>query len=167
MRYSLYLALAAVLAGCTTGGSNSVTGPQNNGNGSGQNGGSVSAAITATVNGAAWASSALVNTSYIANNQQLTFIGSNAETEVMVSVARILGTGTYSVSYNNVNGSSAIVSNVTQGWNTYLPGGTGSVNITTWTAHHAVGTFAFTAVPAVKGTAGNMPVINGKFDVTF
>lgn len=165
MHITVRLALAAALAGCTSASGNSVTGPQNNGNG--QNGGNVTAAITATVNGAAWASTALVNTSYIANNQQLTFTGSDGRTEVMVSVARILGTGTYSVAYNNVQGSSAIVSNVTDGWNTFLPGGSGSVNITTWSTHHAIGTFAFTGVPAVKGTTGNMPVTNGKFDVTF
>ncbi len=97
----------------------------------------------------------------------MTFTGFDGAIIVMVSVAHVTAPGTFSLAYLNVQGSSAMVSTATEGWDTFFSGGAGSVTFTTFTTHHAVGTFSFVAVPGIAGTTGNMPVTNGKFDVTF
>jgi hypothetical protein len=52
-------------------------------------------------------------------------------------------------------------------WGSSLQGGTGSVTLTTLTANHIVGTFAFSAVASGGGATGTSVVTNGQFDITF
>ena len=53
-------------------------------------------------------------------------------------------------------------------WVTTLPGSSGAVLITSWTATGATGTFSFYAGPSlISGARGIAHVSNGRFDITF
>jgi hypothetical protein len=132
------------------------------------NGGSnlASEPLSAVINGVQWGSPLPAAT--YGKNSILSIAGLDAALTASVSVAVIApSTGTYSLAYQNPNFATAGVSKVSQGWSTGFAGGTGSVTITTLTANHVVGTFAFTAVPGSGGATGTIQVTNGKFDITF
>jgi hypothetical protein len=79
----------------------------------------------------------------------------------------ISGFGTYSLTYLNSSGSSAIISNSESGWDTFLPGGTGSITFTTLDENRVVGTFEFVASPG-SGTATELiEVADGQFNIEF
>jgi hypothetical protein len=124
------------------------------------------ATITAQVNGEAFSGITLQATY---QNQSLAITGFDPKSgQITLNVYKVTGPGIYSVAYQNPEGSSAIYASSTgQGSNTFLPGGTGSVNITTLTAAEAVGTFSFDAPSATGSSGSTTHVTNGRFDVSF
>jgi len=101
-------------------------------------------------------------------NNIVSIAGIDVGTGTTISFAfQATAPGTFSLNFGNTIGGIAIVSKQSQGWVTYAQGGTGSVSVTTLTAHHVVGTFAFDAVGSSGGATGVMHVTNGKFDITF
>jgi hypothetical protein len=86
---------------------------------------------------------------------------------VSIGMAGVVGPGTYSVAWLNPTGNSLIVGASTgNGWGTFVPGGTGSVVITTLTASRLVGSFTADAIPSGNGTVPLL-VRNGQFDLTY
>jgi uncharacterized protein DUF6252 len=152
-------ALALAAAGC--GGGNG-TGPNQNGTLPGDGG------ITASINGTAWRSSKIGDR--VTHNGQIYVIGSiNLPYTLTVSVFATR-TGTFGMQDLNVatgGGSTATIVNAGSGWATGLPGGSGTLNITTLTANRIAGTFSFDAVPASGAASGKMQVRNGAFDLTY
>ena len=124
--------------------------------------------MSARIDGTAWtAASVNVNVT----NLGITITGANATGQgVGLGFSKSLGTGTQTFGTNAV--ALGTVSVLTQSWSTVSTSGasgsgSGSVTLTTLTANHAVGTFAFTAVPFIGGATGNKVVTAGAFDVTF
>ena len=148
---------AAFLSVISCGGSS--TGP----NSSGSN--SCSTPLSAMVNGVAWCSplpQATVSKSIVSIAGFDSGITSSLGFAVVANAP-----GTYSLTFANGNGGSATYSKAGQGWSSGLAGGTGSVTITTLTASHIVGTFAFDAVPASGGASGTIHVVSGQINMTF
>jgi hypothetical protein len=155
---SAILLLSAVACGGSSG--DSITG-NNPGTGSGP--------LSATIDGKAWAS---VVPAAIFKNNIVSIAGLDAALTTTVSFAfGATGTGTYSLAPSNSVGGLGLVvktsGTTSQSWGTALSGGSGSVTLTTLTANHVVGTFAFDAVPSSAGATGTVHVTNGKFDITF
>ncbi len=122
--------------------------------------------LSATIGSTNW--SAAGTPAVSVKNNILALAGLDLNNSVSFAIAQFAGVGTYSVAYLNTPGSSAIVANAAgQGWDTYLPGGTGTITFTTSTSNHVVGTFSFDAPAASGGATGTSHVTNGKFDVTF
>jgi hypothetical protein len=121
------------------------------------------ASVTAQVNGASW-SSVVDHSSY--QSQILSITAIDAKGTIITIGVKATASGTYSVAYQNSDGSSAIFSNASQGWNTFLPGGTGSVTINTLSSTRATGTFSFDGAPATGSSSGTIHVTNGQFNVT-
>ena len=146
------------LASCGGGGGDS-TGPGGSSSGT--------AAITATIDGAAWSSSRASAAVY--QGQILTFNGTDGTTTVSLVVSPVTGPGTFTLSTLNNVASNGLVVRGSQGWTSYAPGGTGTLTVTTLTTTRATGTFEFVAMPGA-GTAasvGARRVTAGRFDVTF
>lgn len=159
MRRTRWLSAAALLAalGC---GSDS-TGPNG-----GNNNTLASEPLSAVINGVQWGSP-LPQVVY-SNNSILSVAGIDLAITASVGFAvHAPGAGVYSLTYQNPGAGDAIVTMGGKGWGTGLAGGTGTLTITTLTAHHVVGTFAFTAVPASGGATGNVTATNGKFDINY
>ena len=123
-------------------------------------------AMTAQVDGVTW--SATVNPIFGYNHSLLTIVGYDSKgSSITLSVAPT-GPGTYSLTFGNTTGSSAIYANSEkQEWATYLTGGTGSVTITTLTPNHATGTFFFDGESEPSEKSSTVHVTNGEFDVGF
>jgi hypothetical protein len=144
-----------VAAACGGSGSPSITGTNNNSSGP----------MSAIIDGQAWATPA-PQAGY--KNNIVSVAGIDLGLTASVSFASaVSGPGTYSLSYGNQLAGSGGVSKVGKGWTSGLPGGTGTLTLTTLTANHVAGTFAFDAVAASGGATGTVHVTNGKFDVTF
>lgn len=157
MRVARVVPFIALLSAAACGGSSSssITGTNNNS----------SAPMSATIDGAAWSTPVPQG---VYRNSILSIAGIDLGITASVGFAvAATKTGTYSVAYGNSAGGSATITKTGKGWGSALPGGTGSVTITTLTANHAVGTFVFDAVPASGGATGTVHVTDGKFDVTF
>ena len=122
--------------------------------------------MSARIDGAAW-TAATVNVSI--SSLGITIVGSNASGRgIGIAASRSLGTGTQTFGTNPAALGTFNIG--TQSWSaTGQPGGgsSGSVTLTTLTANHAVGTFAFTATPFVGGGTGTHVITAGVFDVTF
>ena len=148
---------AALLSGASCGGSS--TDP----NSSVSN--SCSAGISATVNGAAWCSplaQATVSKSIVSMS------GFDSGFTSTIGIAFVASApGTYALTLSNGAGGSATYSKAGQGWTSGIAGGTGSITLTTLTANHIVGTFAFDAVPASGGASGTIHVVGGQINMTF
>lgn len=148
--------------GNNTGNNNPPTGP----GGTGATNGS----FTAVVNGATWNAIGTI----VVNRQSNNFIGiaasgfaGSTNYAFVLGIANATGPGTHSfLVAGNGDGSSLIIGGTTTGWGTAFNGGTGSVTITSLSANRIVGTFSGTAVPS-SGTAANLVVTNGAFDITF
>jgi hypothetical protein len=82
-------------------------------------------------------------------------------------LSAVAAPGTYSRAFGNNNGGIATYTKNGQGWGSGVPGGSGSVTLTTLTANHVVGTFSFNAAPSNGGATGTIQVTNGKFDIAF
>jgi hypothetical protein len=154
MRATRLLTISILSSAIACGGSTTITGTDN-----------TPAPLSATIDGAAW-SSHLPSASYT-NNLVVVAGVDNAITTTVTFGFAATAPGTYSVGFANTTGGTGIIVKGTKSWGTSLQGGTGSVTLTTVTAHHFVGTFTFNAVPAGGGATGTSVVTNGKFDITF
>ena len=168
MRVSKALAVVATLfaLGCGGGG-----GGNNNGNPTGPvPGGATNGTFTAQINGVTWSATGTVNVS----KQPPSFIGLGASGfaggtayAFVLGIGNATGPGTHSFNvFAGGDGSSLVIGGTTSGWGTAFQGGTGSVTITVLTSNHIVGTFSGTAVPS-SGSAANLVITNGQFDLTF
>jgi hypothetical protein len=120
--------------------------------------------MSARVDGAAW-SAAEPRATYANNFLHISGFGTTYL--ITMGVAEVTGPGTYSLTYLNSSGSSAIISNSESGWDTFLPGGTGSITFTTLDENRVVGTFEFVASPG-SGTATELiEVADGQFNIEF
>ncbi len=127
--------------------------------------GTCAGAVTGTANGGPWCGSGFVRASHSNGFFSLAAFDATAGA-ITFGLGQVTGPGTYSVTYLNPNGSSVIVATpLGQGWNTFLPGGTGTVTIDVLTATRAAGTFSFEAVGATGGASGKFVLTDGKFDV--
>ena len=157
MRRSSVLSAFVLLSALACGGASPTAGT----------GPSVTGPMSATIDGVAWASPVPQGTY---KNGIVAIAGLDLGLTNTVSLAVGLATapGTFSLSYANTNFANGGVAKPSgAGWTSGLPGGTGSVTFTVLTATHAVGTFAFDAVPSSTKATGTIHVTNGKFDVTF
>jgi hypothetical protein len=157
MRRIACMSVVALLfaTACGGSGSSSITGTNNNGSGP----------MSAVIDGQAWATPA-PQAVYTGNILSVAGIDLGLTASVSFASA-VSGPGTYSLSYGNQLAGSGGVSKVGKGWTTGLQGGTGTFTLTTLSAHHVAGTFAFDAVAASGGATGTVHVTNGKFDITF
>jgi hypothetical protein len=147
--------IALLFAGACGGGSSKITGTNN----------SASGPMSATIDGQAWASPV---PQAVYKGNILSVAGIDLGITAAVSFASaVSGTGTYSLSYGNQLAGSGGVSKGGKGWTSGLQGGTGTLTLTTLTANHVAGTFAFDAVAASGGATGTVHVTDGKFDITF
>lgn len=156
----LPLMLALAVPGCG-GSDNSVADPTVNGAAGVTNGN-----FTATINGTNWSAIGKVA---VSRSGSIISVAAGSLTYVVgFGVGAATVAGVYPLTYQNPNGSIAIVTNTAgAGWSTAVSGGTGTLTITALTATHIAGTFVFDA-PATTGTGnGTLHVTNGKFDVTF
>jgi hypothetical protein len=156
MRHNLIRLAAAggLLALAACGGSSS-TGPNNPAGNAG---------LSADIDGQAWTASAV----QVAVSNGIVAIGAADQSGTAIGMAfQDMGTGTYDIAQ-----ASPINFTYTSGGQTWAASaiqGTGSLQITTLTANHIVGTFTFSA-PGFTGTpvpATTKAVTNGKIDVTF
>lgn len=164
------LCLPAALAAC--GGGGSTTGP---------GGTTGSAAVTATIDGTAFASTTVQVTGGGSGANQvpgvLTIVasqiaGASNYTTLTLSLGYIAGTGVYPLGVNagTTAGGSGLVY-VSQGatfgtWSTNFTGSAGSVTVTSLTATRITGTFQYTAPPqSFSQTTGTRVVTNGAFNV--
>jgi hypothetical protein len=151
-----------LLGACGGGGSDS----------SGPNGGS---GFTATIDGQAWEATPIS----IAANPVLAVPGAllitgvqtvgNTTTGVTLTLYNITGPGTYPLGVSsNVYGGTGQVGESNDAWITDNTGTAGTVTITTLSASHIVGSFAFDAVPGHHNVQTNTRVVtNGHFDLPF
>jgi hypothetical protein len=167
LRFFTTLATLATLA-CGGGGGNN-NGGNNNPTGPGGTG-ATNGSFTALVNGVTWSAIGTVAVS----RQQNNFIGiaasgyaGSTNYAFVIGIANATGPGTHSfVVTAGGDGSSLIIGGQVTGWGTAFNGGTGSVTITSLSSNRVVGTFSGIAVPS-SGTAANLVVTNGAFDITF
>lgn len=158
MRATRFISIMVLLSAGACGGSSSTTPTGNNNNNS-------SGPMSATIDGAAWASQA-PSASWKNNLVVLAGIDNALTTTVTIGFGATTP-GTYSIGFANNFGGTGIVIKSGKSWGTSLQGGTGSVTLTTLTANHMVGTFSFSAVASGGGATGTSVATNGKFDITF
>jgi hypothetical protein len=173
MRTLRRLAVIATLValGCGGGGGGgddddgNPTGPPGGGGGGATNG-----TFSVSVNGTTWRAQGTVSVTRGTNN----FIGVAASGyagstpySIVVGIGNATGPGTHSLNvFAGGDGSSVIVGGVQTGWGTAFQGGGGTLTITSLTSNRIVGTFSGTAV-ASSGTAANLVLASGQFDITF
>jgi hypothetical protein len=126
--------------------------------------GRITGTITATVDGAAWRGA--VNAFAVTVNGLTTLVGQDTNTREITIVLIGGGVGPHSLTFPT-NGSHANIQFGGQVWDTLLPGGTGSVTITSQTPTRVTGTFFFTAQPALGNNGAKSEVTNGTFDLGF
>jgi hypothetical protein len=154
-RVSMLFAAATMSLAACGGSSDSPTGTS----------GGTAAIFSATVGGVAWTAALPV---YLITPTGVNITGPNAANTMTVTLTVLASApGTYSLNFGQSTPSGLGTVNKTggQAYSTVAPGGTGSVTLTTLTAHRAVGTFAFDAIGS--GPTDILHVTNGKFDITF
>lgn len=153
-RITMLLAAAVALVAACGGSSDSSTGVNTGGTSS----------FSATLGGVAWTAAnpvALINASGVNISS---YDASNTTNVTLTFLAS--APGTYSLNFGQSTSGVGIVAKTNgQGWSTVHVGGTGTVVVTTLTAHHAVGTFSFDAIGS--SATDVLHVTNGKFDITF
>jgi len=153
-RATMLLAAAYVsVAGCG-GSSDSSTGINTGGTSS----------FSASLGGAAWTAAAPVS---LINASGVNISSYDASQTTNVTLTFLASApGTYSLTFGqNTGGIGTVSKSNGQGWSTVHPGGTGTVVVTTLTAHRAIGTFFFDAIGS--SATDVLHVTNGKFDITF
>jgi hypothetical protein len=159
IRLAKLVSITLLVSSAACGGSSDSTTGTNGSNNSG-------AAMSATIDGTAWSAPSPA-ASY--QDTRVTIVGADVSLANSITMSFVAATtGTYSFALSSTSSAVAILTKNkgAQGFSTAAQAGGGSVTVTTLTAHHLVGTFAFDAVgtPASLGTAH---VTNGKFDITF
>ena len=169
LRFLTTLATLVTIACGGGGGDDSNNG--NNGNPAGPNvPGATNGSFKAVINGTQWNATGQV----LVSRQQNNFIGiaaagsaGSTTYSVVLGIANATGPGTHSFALTaGGDGSSLIIGGVSTGWGTAFNGGLGNVTITSLSANRIVGTFSGTAVPS-SGTASNLVVTSGTFDISF
>lgn len=121
--------------------------------------------VTATVGGTDFTGSLAVTAKRESNNLTIGAVGANGR-QIAITLLNVTATGAVPVGA----GSASFVqyAESSQQWLSNLTGGTGTVNLTTYTSTHATGTFSITA-PAfgTSGATGTKTVTNGSFDVSY
>ena len=155
----LFSSALFLVAGCGGSDSSSITGTNTNGTGTTTNG-----AITATLDGAAWAG---VSAAVVYQSSIISFAGTQVSNLTTISVAsgNVTGPGTYPLTYSNSNFGLGMITTQSTAWSTAQAGGTGTLVITTLTANHLTATFSFDAPQQGGGTVRH--VTNGKIDTSF
>lgn len=170
MRLSIvWLLTPGLLAAC--GGGDSTTGPGPTGD----------AAVTATIDGTAFASTTAQVTGGGSGSNQVPGLlnivatqvtGAGSYTTLNLNLGYLAGTGTYPLGVNpgtTAGGTGSIFA--PQGaafgtWSTNFTGAAGTVTVTSLTATRIAGTFQFTAPPqSFTQTTGTRAVTNGAFNV--
>ncbi len=126
--------------------------------------GRITGTISATVDGVAWRGA--VNAFATTAGGLTSLVGQDTNTRQITIVLIGGGVGTHSLTFPT-NGSHANIQFGGQVWDTLLPGGTGSVVITSQTASRVTGTFFFTAQPGLGNNGTRSEVTNGTFDLGF
>ncbi len=158
MRATRFISIMTLVCAGACGGSSSTSLTGNNNNNS-------SGPMRATIDGAAW-SSLLPSASWRNNLVVIAGVDNALTTTVSIGFGAA-NAGTYSIGFGNSIAGTGIVIKGGKSWGSSLQGGTGSVTLTTLTANHIVGTFAFSAVASGGGATGTSVVTNGQFDITF
>jgi hypothetical protein len=151
-RYYLLFTMLIVAAACGGGSSNPTSPPGSGGAGT----------MTAQVNGSAW--TATITKRAFASKGLITVQGQDAANRIITIVVRASSPGTYSLAQGNGIGHNALYTVAPNSWGTALLGGTGTFTITSFTSTQVTGTFSFTAVSNVSGTAP-VQVTSGQFDL--
>ena len=124
--------------------------------------------VTGTIGGAFSAAAATATiTNAGGSNPVFTLVANNSVRSVTISLANMVGPGTYTLSSTTPVrsiGVSGVGGNLLATWATQLPGGGGSVTISSVTTTRIMGTFTATLVPLGGGATGNL-AINGTFDM--
>ena len=143
-----------LLAACG-GGSSSPMGP------------GVTAGVSADIDGVHWTA---VAASVIRNQNNIVAIGAADASGMGIGMAFLdQGTGTYDIAQQQGVTNFSVSLSGGQSWAASGLQGTGTLQITTLTANHIVGTFSFTA-PGFSGTpvpTTTKVITNGKIDVTY
>lgn len=167
MRTIKRLAVLATLVALGCGGGDdddgSPTGP-------GGTGGATNGTFSVGINGTTWSAQGTVTVTRQSNN----FIGiagsgyaGNTAYSIVIGIGNATGPGSHSLNvFAGGDGSSVIVGGVQTGWGTAFQGGGGTLTITSLTSNRIVGTFSGTAIPS-SGTAANLALTSGQFDITF
>lgn len=134
--------------------------------------GSGNGTVSATVNGASFAGSLAVQAVYA--NQVLAFgavqtSGVGSVVQFNFSLFPVTTTGqynvggisAYAVTYIEATGTAA------QTWTTQLPGGSGTINVTTFNGTTAAGTFNLTLAPSTTTGATGTKTVTGSFSVKY
>jgi Family of unknown function (DUF6252) len=148
-----HITLMPLLGALALSGCGSSTGPNSNG------------PLSADIDGTHWTAAQATVTS--TNN--IIAIGAADQTGMGIGIGFLnQGTGNYDIAQNGAINFSVVLGNG-QTWSASALQGSGSVNVTTLTAHEVAGTFQFTA----PGFTGNpVPtttkvVTNGQFDISY
>jgi hypothetical protein len=118
--------------------------------------------MTAQVNGSAWTATVIKRA--FATGGLLTVQGSDGSNRIITIVVRASAPGSYSLAVGNGVGHNALYTVVASNWSTALVGGSGIFTITAFTATQVRGTFTFTGISNVSGTAP-VQVTSGQFDL--
>ncbi|MEZ5065922.1 MAG: hypothetical protein R3B81_14405 [bacterium] len=144
-------AILAVTAGCN---GSSTTGPT----GPGPSGGT----FTATVDGVDWTAS------FASAVRQSGVVVLNGSDSAGFSIQVIFSEGSSSpIPIDDTLQANGVVNEGTGYWDTTMPGGIGTVNVTELTTAEVRGTFSFTTGVAGGETPAVREITNGTFDVSF
>ncbi|MGQ0640596.1 MAG: DUF6252 family protein [Gemmatimonadaceae bacterium] len=152
-RLLCYTLIAALGATAACSGGSGPAGPQPGAAGPGT--------MTAQVNGSAWTASALKRAFFTSG--LLTIQGSDGS-RIITIVVRTSTTGSFSLDVGNGLGHNAIYTVVpASNWGTAL-GGSGTITISAINASNVSGTFMFTGISNISGTAPAQ-ITNGQFNL--
>ena len=125
--------------------------------------------FTATINGTSWRSSKALDHAIraSASAQIITLSATNLPYSIAIAIGPITSPATLSLDAGNPSNAAVTmtVGSSTTIWSTGLPGGKGTITVTTLTSTRIAGTFSFDAI-SNAGTA-TLHVTNGTFDLAF
>ena len=157
------LAPAVLAGGCGGGDGDDGTGPD---------GGGGAAAVTASIDGKAFASNTPAGLDRATLSAPGLYIlvanqtSGTASTSLTMTLYNIRGPGTYPLGVNATTyGGTALLVESARGWSTPLSGVAGTVTLTEVSTTKLVGTFSFTATALSGGATGTRTVTNGRFDL--
>lgn len=122
--------------------------------------------LSATINGAAYNAGTAAVAVAAGTTSTIAIAAGNLARNISILLSNVTGTGTYTlaaspartIQITDVSGSQAPT------WASQIAGGSGSVNVTTFSTSRVIGTFTATLVPLGGGATGNLTV-TGSFDL--